>query len=140
MKKIINLLLAFFVVSNVISTKADHHKEAKIPQAKHIPGTWKRTWINPEGNPASMTKIIKASDTANHFEETINDNWQLKFKVEPVVGNMLKFQGIKGRTKDETTKKWNELFQRYDITYSDGTKCWEKYNDLFQRWESNCPK
>ena len=25
-------------------------------------------------------------------------------------------------------------------TYSDGTRCWEKYNDLLQRWESNCPR
>ena len=92
MKRIITPLLAFFVASSVISTKADHHKEVELPQAKHIPGTWKRTWITPEGEPASMTKVIKASDATNHFVETINNSRELKFKVESVVGNMLKFQ------------------------------------------------
>ena len=38
-----------------------------------------------------------------------------------------------------STKKWDELRKRYDITYSDGTRCWEKYDNLRKRWESNCP-
>ena len=116
MKRIITPLLAFFVASSVISTKADHHKEVELPQAKHIPGTWKRTWITPEGEPASMTKVIKASDATNHFVETINNSRELKFKVESVVGNMLKFQGLEGRTKNEETKKWNE-WNKNNISY-----------------------
>jgi quercetin dioxygenase-like cupin family protein len=63
-----------------------------------------------------MTKVIKASDVTNHFEETINNNRQLKFKVESVVGNMLKFQGVKGRTKNEETKKWNK-WKENNISY-----------------------
>ena len=55
-----------------------------------------------------MTKVIKGSDATNHFVETINNSRQLKFKVESVVGNMLKFQALEGRTKNEETKKWNE--------------------------------
>ena len=39
----------------------------------------------------------------------------------------------------KSTKKWNEYLQRYDITLSDGTKCYEKYNKYLERWESNCP-
>ena len=132
MKRIITPLLAFLVASTAISTKADHHKEAEITQARHIPGTWKRTWITPEGEPASMTKVIKASDTTNHFVETINNNRQLKFKVESVVGNMLKFQGLEGRTKNEETKKWNKwnknnfsyLFQVDEFFWN------EVFNDL----------
>jgi hypothetical protein len=110
-----SLLLFSFMLSSV-AIQADHHKEVELQQAKHIPGTWKRTWITPEGEAATMTKVIKATDATNHFVETINNIRQLKFKVESVAGNMLKFKALKGRTKNKETKKWDE-WNENNISY-----------------------
>ena len=95
---------------------ADHHKEVELQQAKHIPGTWKRTWITPEGEAATMTKVIKASSANNHFVETINSSRQIKFKVDLAVGNMLKFQGIESRVKNKENKLWSE-WNKNNISY-----------------------
>jgi len=39
----------------------------------------------------------------------------------------------------KSTKKYNRIFNRYDIILSDGTKCKEKYNKTLNRWETICP-
>ena len=43
-----SLVLFSFVLSSV-AILADHHSEAKIKQSDHIPGTWIRYSISPEG-------------------------------------------------------------------------------------------
>ncbi len=114
--KLILIALAGFL-SSYQTGKSDHHNEEKIKQSDHIPGTWTRSWISPEGKSTSMTKVIKAMKKPNQFVETISSTnekgditskWELRFKIEPVVGNMLKFQGIQNRGMDLETSKWSD--------------------------------
>ena len=110
-----SLVLFSFLLSSV-AMLADHHKEVEIEQTKYIPGTWKRTWINTDGKAGAMTKVIRATKETNHFVETINGNRQLRFKVEQVVGNILKFQGIEGRTINKEPSSWND-WEKNNLSY-----------------------
>jgi hypothetical protein len=123
MKKVILSAMAILTSFNAY---ADDHEEAKVKHAEHIPGTWKRTWISSDGNPVSMTKVIKADKEDNHFIETITTSeegaeilnkaeknqvkskWELLFKVESVTGNMLKFTSIKRRGFNMEDSKWSD--------------------------------
>tara|TARA_B100001250_G_scaffold383397_1_gene377329 strand:+ start:110 stop:1054 length:945 start_codon:yes stop_codon:yes gene_type:complete len=114
-KLILIALVGFF--SSYQTGKSDHHNEEKIKQSDHIPGTWTRSWISPEGKSTSMTKVIKAMKKPNQFVETISSTnekgeitskWELRFKIESIAGNMLKFQGIQNRGMDLKTSKWND--------------------------------
>ncbi len=128
MKKI-KLINCFAVALSFFATYpavlSDHHNEAKIKQAEHIPGTWVRTRITPDGKATSMTKVIKPTDKNNHFVETITSTnekgditskWELRFKVESVVGNMLKFQGIESRGMSLEKSTWSS-WQKNNLRY-----------------------
>ena len=115
--KIKNSIVLFSFVLSSVAILADHHNEAKIRQSEHIPGTWIRYSISPEGKSTSMTKVIKALKKPNQFVETISSTnekgeltskWELRFKIGSVVGNMLKFQGIQNRGMNLETSKWSD--------------------------------
>ena len=124
-KSIIRFAVALSLCATYPTALGDHHNEAKIKQAEHIPGTWTRSWISPDGKATSMTKVIKPTDKNNHFVETITSTneksditskWELRFKVESVVGNMLKFQGIENRDMNLEKSTWSN-WQKNNFRY-----------------------
>ena len=118
------ILSLFFAASTLVF--GDHHQSTKIAQADYIPGSWKRTWTSTTtGQQSSMTKVIKKADLDNHFVETITRAYktgeirskrQVRFHVEPVVGNMLEFKGTEMRSMDLKESSWGD-WEKSNINY-----------------------
>ena len=118
------VLSLFFAASTLVF--GDHHKSPEISQADYIPGSWKRTWTSTTtGLQSSMIKVIKKADLDNHFFETITRAYetgeirsksQLRFYVEPVVGNMLEFKGTEWRSMDLKKSSWGD-WEKSNINY-----------------------
>ncbi len=110
------ILSLLFVTPTLVL--ADHHVSTKISQADYIPGKWKRTWTSTTtGLQSSMTMAIKKAEADNYFVSTntnaydngeIRGKWQVRFYVEPVVGNMLKLNETEMRGMDLETSSWGD--------------------------------
>jgi hypothetical protein len=110
------ILSLLFVTPTLVL--ADHHVSTEIAQADYIPGKWKRTWTSTTtGLQSSMTMVIKKAEADNHFVSTntnaydngeIRGKWQVRFYVEPVVGNMLKLNETEMRGMDLETSSWGD--------------------------------
>ena len=92
-------------------------------QLERLPGRWTRERINIRGEVETWTKTVIMSTEKHEFIETIRttgkngeriNQWQVKFRVTPVAGRYLRFQGLGIRDYDSNDKEpWRPMGLQY---------------------------